>query len=257
MRLHSALSQANRNNRLGLIVYVVPNFPDPDTYNAIVEVLNQTPAVSVVETTIPVATGFSAHANATIIEAHRTAGLYPGVVPAVAPRQPTLCVLYRATCDELGFRGVLERHRGCFDGLLLEWEEPDGEPYRATASEFGLELIQCIGPWMTRDQVHHLLRQCGPKALVYLMSAPMTGAQLFEPAELARCIDVARSFRPDIVIAAGFGVHGPAEVRRLAGICSLDGVIIGTAFLRAMQRGPAAVRDFLGAVEGALDHARS
>jgi tryptophan synthase alpha subunit len=146
-------------------------------------------------------------------------------------------VLYRETFDTYGFDGFLREYGWMFDGVLLEWDEPDSRPYLGAASRHGVELVQCIGPWHTDDQIRSLMEVAEPNALVYLMSAQMTGAQLFPAADLTACIARAKSLRSDIKVAAGFGVRTAADVAYLHKVKDLDGVIIGTAFLEIAKQG--------------------
>jgi tryptophan synthase alpha subunit len=249
MKLSQEIAAAQQQGRLGLLLYAVPHFPDPEAYAAIIEVLNATPELSILETTIPVRRGFSPHANPLIVEAHRQAAAFHGA-PLPAVGAPQLCVLYRDTVEQEGFREVLQRFR--YPGVLLEWDEPDPAPYAATATALGIELIQCVGPETPGVEVRAQLGLCPHGGLVYLMSASMTGAELHPPAELRRCAALVKHVRPDVKLAAGFGIRGPREIRWLKEIEGLDAVILGTAFLEAAARSRNAVLDFLGPVKEAL-----
>jgi tryptophan synthase alpha subunit len=249
MKLSTEIGVAREQGRLGLLLYAVPHFPDPDAYAATIEVLNATRELSILETTIPVRRGFSPHANALIVAAHRTAASFHEI-PLPAVDVPQLCVLYRDTMEREGFREVLQRFR--WPGVLLEWDELDPAPYAATAAAVGTELIQCVGPEMPESEVHALLDLCSPGGLVYLMSASMTGAELHSATQLRRCVALVKEIRSDVKVAAGFGIRGPREIRRLKEIEGLDAVILGTAFLQAAAHGRNAVLDFLGPVKEAL-----
>jgi tryptophan synthase alpha subunit len=139
-----------------------------------------------------------------------------------------------------------------YDGVLLEWDESNPALYAEAAAAAGVELVQCVGPDTPEDEARRLLALSAPEGLVYLMSAPMTGAELYTPGELSRCVRLVKTIRPDVKVAAGFGIRGPEEIRRLKDVEELDAVIIGTSFLSAMALGPSAVRDFLGPVTEAL-----
>lgn len=256
MRLHRAIAEANASARLGLVLYLIPNFPDPKQYGEIVDLLAGYDEVSVAELTIPVREGFSSHANATIRRAHELAAR-AGTTPALIkgwprPKQPTMCVLYEQTVREFGYEATLEATRGYFDGVLLEWDEPDSEPYLPASRRLGVELIQCVGPWMTTERIKELMSWCEPDPLVYLMSAEMTGADLFPAERLSDCVRRSREARPDIKTAAGFGIRSAGDVRSLHAVEGLDAVIVGTAFLDAMAGGRASVKQWLDPVVEAL-----
>jgi tryptophan synthase alpha subunit len=252
IRLNRAIADANDNGRLGLIIYTIPGFPSGSDYLATLDLLNQSESVSIVETTIPVDTGFSDHANDTIRRAHIKAASWTELQRVKRPAKPALCVLYKSTADSRGFESVLLDTIGEFEGLILEWAEDDETPYIKVARKHGLELVQCVGPWMDPDKIQHIVERSEPQPLIYLMSAPMTGGELFSNEELNQCIVETKKHRPAARVAAGFGISNGADVRRLAEIEGLDAVIIGTAFLRAMDQGVAAAKALLADVEPAL-----
>ncbi|WP_437487593.1 tryptophan synthase subunit alpha [Sorangium sp. So ce1014] len=256
MRLSRAIDEANRARRMGLVLYTIPNFPDPGSSRAILDDLCRRPAVSIVETTFAVDDSFSDHANETIRDAHRIASRhesdYRGILSMFPIEKPSLCVLYQRTGHEHTFERVARDMSGRIDGVLLEWNEPEIERYHEAATRAGVELVQCIGPWMPAAELEHLLGFCSRSALLYLMSAPKTGAPLFRREELEETIAIARRLRADIKVAAGFGVRTAADVRELARVEGLDAVIIGTAFLEAARCGPAAASAYLDGIEGAL-----
>lgn len=253
MNLSEPFHQAKKNGRLGLIVYTIPGFPSTADSNEIIGWMQNEDAVSIIENTIPVTTGFSDHANATIRAAH-TAATKNATEAMVYERwtRPSLCVLYQSTADEMTFAGVCKRASGIFDGMILEWSEPNEKPYVDIANQHGIELVQCIGPWHTTERIGEIMQNVRPGGLVYLMSAEMTGADLFSNDKLADCIARARQFRPDIVVAAGFGVRTADHVRTLAHVSGLDGVIIGTEFLRQIEKGAAVARHYLQEIFAAL-----
>jgi len=253
LNLSEAILKSKNKGRLGLIVYTIPGFPTGDDSNDIVAWLQAEEAVSIIENTIPVSKGFSDHANSTIRAAHSAAVRFAthGMVYERWTK-PSLCVLYQSTSEELGFEEVCRRASGVFDGMILEWSEPNERPYVETANRHGVELVQCIGPWHTTERIGEIMQNVRPGGLVYLMSAEMTGADLFPAEILGDCIARARSFRPDIVVAAGFGIRTAEHVRSLSHVAGLDGVIIGTEFLRQAEKGANAAKDYLREIFAAL-----
>jgi tryptophan synthase alpha subunit len=167
--------------------------------------------------------------------------------------KPRLYVLYRQTVDRLGFDQVLRRLRGRAAGVLLEWNERRrNEQYAAACQAVGIELVQCVGPWMTASEIRSLLSLTTARPLVYLMSAERTGGTLFSPGMLARCADLVRRTRPDARVAAGFGIATPQHVKRMKCSAGIDAVIVGTAFLKAASGGIEAARRFIEPITEAL-----
>ncbi len=252
MKFHNAIEKANQEGRQGLIIYVVPNYPDPSQFENILSQLDAANFVSIIETTIPTSDGFSNHANNTIKRAHIEACRYTAAIPLRRPTTPALCVLYKGTVEKSSFEQVLIDNKGAWEGLILEWSEENEAPYVETANRHGMELVQCVGPWMSEQRVQEILSLAIPKPLVYLMSAPLTGAELFSNAELKKCIETTKSICPSAKIAAGFGIRSAEDIKTLSVIAGLDAVIIGTAFLETMGRGPQDVAEYLSSLETAL-----
>ena len=254
MILHNAIESANAAGRLGLILYTIPGYPSPGVYRAVEEFLDQSEGVSIIETTVPVTSGFSSHANEIITEAHRTAASSPASLkPLSWPRKPRLCVLYQQTVQDHGFPGSLARLRGQAEGLIIEWEDRENNlQYCHACASVGIELVQCVGPWMTDSEIENLMEMTEDDSLVYLMSADRTGGQLFSSQSLAKCVRTIRRFRQGVKVAAGFGITTSEHVQNLKGVPGLDAVIIGTAFLKAMGGGLSDAVRFLGTIAGSL-----
>ena len=252
MKFHHAIEKANQNGRLGLIIYVVPNYPDPSQFGTVLSLLDSSGFVSIIETTIPTSDGFSDHANDAIRRAHIEASRHTSAAPLTRPVKPALCVLYKGTVEKSSFEQVLIDNKDAWEGLILEWSEENEAPYVETANRHGMELVQCVGPWMSEQRIREILRLTIPRPLVYLMSAPLTGAALFGNDELKRCIETTKAICPSAKIAAGFGIRNAKDISRLSAIEGLDAVIIGTAFLEAMGRGSQDAAEFLRPLEAAL-----
>jgi tryptophan synthase alpha subunit len=257
-KLHEAIEGANHEGRLGLIVYTVSGFPTPAAYADVLGRLDRRREVSILETTIPASGGYSDHANETIVRAHRiacdnAAGL--GRQPKTST--PQLSVLYRQTVEELGLPGVIDRLAGVVSGVLLEWDERDqSETYRAAFASADIELVECVGPWHSREDIQRTLEPVGQRPLVYLMSAERTGGKLFHRRRLQRCVDTIRQERPQARIAAGFGIRSPDDVRAVGRVSGIDAVIIGTAFLSALERSVQQGLDFIEQLGDSCDVAR-
>lgn len=259
MQLHEAISAANAQDRLGLIVYAIPNFPTPAVYRAVLHLLVEEQVVSVIETTLPVTGGFSEHANGDIVQAHRLAASYGQAWQALIEELPAgkslLCVLYRESAEQIGWARLLRSFSGRMAGILPEWHAEQVAPYACSAGSHQVEFVTCVGPWMTEDDIAGHLAYALDQPLVYLMSAAMTGAALYPAAALERTIVTIRQCRPEAKVAAGFGVRTAEDIRRLGTVHGLNAVIVGTAFLQQMRAGPHAVGHYLRSLKGALTYA--
>lgn len=259
--LNAATHKANEGGALALMIYAIPNYPDPATYREILAILQEHPAVTIIETAFPVSSGFSRMANDTIQDAHRQASRFQAgaaVLDALQPfAKPSVCVLYRETFETLGYDTVLRKMQGKIDGFLFEWLLPSLDEYADAYERYGIELVQCVTHVMPEDKIAHHLSLAIEEPIVYLVSAPKTGATLYEQAQLAGCVQSIRAHRPRARIYAGFGIRGADDIASLATIDHIDGVIIGTAFIDVMKQGATQVAAFLDGLMPALAHARA
>ena len=169
-----AILAANRAGRLGLAVYAIPNFPDPDFSTDVLRDLTGRSAVSVLETTFPVSDRYSDYANDVIRNAHRTAlqhgdqGL-AAIDHLTTIKKPKICVLYRATYEDSGLATVAAQTEGYVQGLLFEWEvDSDAGEADCLLSSHAIESIHAAGDYLSAGEVGKLLRTAPFKTLVYL-----------------------------------------------------------------------------------------
>lgn len=255
-RIHHAVQQANQQGHLALMIYAIPNFPDPKTYQEILAVLEAHPAVTLIETTAPVSDRFSDFANSVIRQAHIQAVQYGDGISLLNDLQPfgkpSVFVLYRQTLETLGYQPLLEKLQGKIDSVLFEWEVANAEDYVQPSVSHDIELIQCAASEMSDDELQHYLSLTEETPLVYLASAAMTGAELFNTQDLQSCVEKVKQIRPAAKVMAGFGVRNAEDIRRLSTVNGLDGVIVGTAFIEIMPKGKTAVLEYLDSLQPAL-----
>jgi len=255
--LHTEVEKTNDEGRVALMIYTIPNFPNPETYQKTLDILYQHPSVTLIETTFPVSSKYSQYANQTIRSAHQQATEYVGGLTVLEELQafnkPSICVLYQETFDALGFESILRKIQGKIDSVLFEWEVDDIASYASLAEQYEIELIQCAYPGMTSTEMDKYIGLTGKNPLIYLVSAAMTGADLCSDAELIECIRQAKKYRPEAKMMAGFGIRNADDIRKLSRLEGLDGVIIGTAFLETMSQGVKAVEEFLDSIAPALN----
>ncbi len=133
MNLNEAIAAADKRDQLGLILYAIPGFPTTAAYAEIDHILCGDPDVSVIETTLPVRSRFSSHANATIRRAHRTAAQNLTAeaadgwqLQAANRTKPRLCVLYREAARVMGLDGAIQSLSGSVSDLLISVDRPLG-----------------------------------------------------------------------------------------------------------------------------------
>jgi len=255
--LNVAVKEANDRGALALMIYVIPNFPDPDTYQETLSILHENPCVTIIETTFPVTSMFSKFANQTIQNAHLQAVRFGDELSVIEEtpqpfKKPSIAVLYRETFEKFGYDTILQKIQGKIDGLLFEWAIPNIEDYAYSFERYGIELVQCTHPRMSvQNRAHHLSLSV-EEPIIYLVSASMTGAELFSEEQIIPCVQATKNLKPNAKIFAGFGIRNAADIAKMSHIEGIDGIIIGTAFLEIMQQGVTQVVTFLDEIAPAL-----
>jgi tryptophan synthase alpha subunit len=252
--LTPVIKEANRQGRLGLIVYLVPGYPDLQRYNEVRKTLEEKDFVTIIETTVPV-TGDFCTASAAIIKAHRTASeVLKGnlTLSLLETHKPNFAVLYRQTVARLGLDGFLKQFAPVLNAGALEWEEHD-EPYYADAfAKHGMEYIIGVTPSMSADEVKHAMRLALADGMIYLSCARMTGAAMDDLSDIRRCAERIEQMQPTTTVAAGMGIKNASDIMKISSIREIDAVVVGTAFLQALGRGRYATDQFLNEIEPAL-----
>jgi len=126
---------------------------------------------------------------------------------------------------------------GQVDSLILEWNEPEFESYQRECRAHGVEFVHSISPDQAPDEVRRTLDAVTPESFVYLLAAEKTGGSLYPAALLADAVAAIKRYRKDTTVLAGFGIRGAKEIQRLKKVAGLDGVIVGTALLEAIEKG--------------------
>ena len=112
-----------------------------------------------------------------------------------------------------------------------------------------LERVQLVAPTSTDERVR--LAASRTDGWLYLVTVTGTTGERDElsPA-LAALVERARS-ATDLPLYAGFGISTPAHARAAAELC--DGVVVGSAALRAAEGGPGTLREYVASLRSALD----
>ena len=139
-----------------------------------------------------------------------------------------------------------------FDGILFEWEVESDSDFVSLGQQRNIEVIHCAGSYLTEAEVDDLAKKLPQNPLIYFEAASMTGAELSDIDEMKQFAKLLKSKRPDFCLAAGFGVKTPEDVALLAGIEEMDAVIVGTAFLQAIEKGTASAIDYVDSITRSL-----
>lgn len=136
-------------------------------------------------------------------------------------------------------------------GLLLT-DLPAGADaaLEGAARRGGLDLIRLLAPTTAPARVPEVARG-GSGFLYYISRTGVTGARTSLRAELAREVEALRE-HVSIPIGVGFGITDPEQARAVAD--AADGVVVGSALLKAVERGGVEEgRRFLESLRTAID----
>jgi tryptophan synthase alpha chain len=121
------------------------------------------------------------------------------------------------------------------DGLIVSDLPPDESPETWDAfAKGGLDTITLVAPTTEDARVPHLLARC--RGFVYCLARTgVTGQGQGWSGSLDERIALVRR-HTSLPVAVGFGISGPDDAKRLAGVA--DAVIVGAAFMRRVASDP-------------------
>ncbi len=133
-------------------------------------------------------------------------------------------------------RAVADAAEAGADALLVVDLPPEegGELRKAAASK-GLSIVPLLAPTSSPARVEAAKRAAPPASFVYYVS--VTGVSGSQTAPLARASEEAAAVRRavGVPVVVGFGIDSPEKARAAASLA--DGVVVGTALVRAIEAG--------------------
>lgn len=260
-RITTVFRQLRAQGRKALIPYITLGFPERESALELVPALVEAGA-DLVELGVPFSDPL---ADGATIQAASQRALANGMTPTLALEQiarlraqgltvPFIWMGYYNPILQMGLATFAQRAaQAGLDGVIV----PDLPPEEADALQqalqaHDLDLIFLLAPTSDERRIREVARRS--TGFIYLVSVTgVTGAREHLPPDLP---DLVRRVRrhTDLPLAVGFGISRPehaAAVGRLA-----DGVIVGSALLRAIQfssPAPDAARAFLHSLRQTLD----
>jgi len=177
----------------------------------------------------------------------QVAALRAGTPHAAGIDVPLLLMGYYNPLLQMGLDAFVERaHAAGVDGLIV----PDLPPEEADELQEALrareiDLVYLLAPTSDEPRIHQVAAR--GSGFLYLVSlVGVTGARDRLPPELEAFIARVRA-ASELPLAVGFGIGTPAQARRVA--AAADGVIVGSALIRAIGSAHAAGCDAVQAAE--------
>ncbi len=139
-------------------------------------------------------------------------------------------------------------------GLLLTDVPTGADPAVEDAIlDSPLDLIRLIAPTTEPDRVA-VVAEAGQGFLYYISRTGVTGARESLSESLAAEVESLVN-RVDLPVAVGFGISTPEQAAMVAGVA--DGVVVGSALIKALDSGGAAEGSaFVASLRAAMDEGR-
>lgn len=251
-RLEKCFRRLAGEKRRAAIVYLTAGYPSLEDTAALVPLLAES-GVDVVELGVPfsdpIADGVTIqHASAAALAGGATLPRIFETAARIREKTPVPLVLmgyYNPILAHGLSRFTADCETAGVDGLIVPDLPPEeAGPLLRPARRAGVNMIFLLAPNSPPDRVRLVGRLSRP--FVYYVSVTgVTGTRRRLPPDLAgRLAGIRRCCGKPVCL--GFGVSGPAQAGRLAPLA--DGVIVGSAFLKAIDRAgarkEAAARDF-------------
>ncbi len=241
VRLSARFAALKRENRAGLIAYVMADDPDPDSALEIVRALPAAGA-DIIELgfpfTDPMADGPSIQrAGQRSLKAGGSLNSTLALLTAFRQTDhdtPVILMGYANPIEQMGYEAFAANLSGAGgDGAIVVDLPPEEDgPLRAAFARHGLPIIRLATPTTNETRLTTVLAQAS--GFVYYVSVTgVTGAKAVG-AEAARAAVSLLKARTDLPVAVGFGVRDAASAASIAQVA--DAVVVGSAFVDEIAR---------------------
>lgn len=264
-RIARAFAAARDQRRAALMPYYTLGYPDAETSLAVIRAVAAAGA-DLIELGVPFSDPL---ADGPTIQRSTQVALAAGAsvrrcleltarLRAAGVRQPLLLMGYINPILAYGVtRYVTDARAAGADGFIVPDLPPEeGGEMAAACREQGCALVYLLAPTASPARAAAVAAQAS--GFLYLVSvAGVTGARSSLPAGVADFIARARSATA-LPVALGFGIAGPAQAAEAGRLA--DGVIVGSALIDAVDRGPdpaAAASAFVAGLAAAIADGRT
>jgi tryptophan synthase alpha chain len=243
-----------KNSRRALVCYVTAGHPDVARSLETLRALEEGGA-DIVELGVPFSDPI---ADGPIIQESSFAALrqgmnYDGVLDLVARASleiPVVIFTYLNPVLAAGADALTRAADAGASGILITDIPVGADPQREEWLSSGpLDFIRLVAPTTPRDRMAEIARH--GSGFVYLISRlGVTGVRETMDASLPATIERLRS-ATNLPICVGFGISTPAQARAVGQLA--DGVVVGSALVRAAADGPEQVLELTRSLRGGLD----
>lgn len=243
-----------RSGRRGLVAYLTAGHPDPDQSVELMRALEEGGA-DVIEIGVPFSDPL---ADGPVIQASSQRALEHGmgfsqVLDVVRRAQvdvPVVLFSYLNPIMAAGSDALTRAHDAGVHGILITDLPLGADPAREEWLGTGpLAFVRLVAPTTPLERMREIAQH--GRGFVYLISRlGVTGMQRDMASDLPACIGRLKSVT-SLPVCVGFGVSTAAHARALGQLA--DGIVVGSAIVRAAERGIDAARDLTRELRQALD----
>jgi tryptophan synthase alpha chain len=256
--VEAAFSRARESDRAAFIPYFLVGYPDYSTSVDVITALAEIGA-DVIEVGVPfsdpLADGPTLQA-ATQVALRQGATARRCIEAIVEVRRrgvQTAMVLmgYANPFMAYGFERLVDDARSVgIDGFVVpDMPADEAAPLQTLTDARRLALPHFLAPTSSPARIRLVAERA--RGYIYLVSVTgVTGARDALPSDLVQNVAAIRTVAQQ-PIAIGFGIGTPEQAAQLGQLA--DGIIVGSALVKAAENGANAVRDLAARLRGALD----
>jgi tryptophan synthase alpha chain len=163
------------------------------------------------------------------------------------PEQAMVWMAYPAIAEMPGFARQAEESG--VDGIVVPAPMGELSTLREELRRCGIKLVQFLG-WSAPQEEIDLVRMS--EGYVMVQSAPLTGARPWPEPAVGSYLNRIRTTGGTVPLLVGFGISTPAQAAE-AIRAGADGIVVGSAMIRAALQGMNRVGSLLRSIRTALD----
>ncbi len=238
--IQQAINAANEAGRPGLVAFITAGYPDREGFaQRLRAIAREADVIEVgVPFTDPMADGLTIqNASRKALENGVNLRWILEVVGEVSQDidAPLLLMGYLNPMLRFGIENLVAaaRDAGVAGFIVPDLPLEECEEFRVALEGMGLALVQLVTPVTPHQRLRALCE--ASRGFVYAVTVTgITGSDVKSQDELNAYLGRVRQLA-DIPVCAGFGISSAEQVRALAG--HADGVVVGTALIKALERG--------------------
>lgn len=254
-RIEEAFAQCKERGEAAFITFVTAGFPVKEDTPAILLAMQEGGA-AIIELGIPYT---DPQADGTTIQQTNQVAIKAGtsnilqcleMIKAARSQGLTVPVVlmgYYNPFFQFGIENMCEKTKeyGGDGFIVVDLPPEEGAVLAKSCNKYGLSNIPLIAPTTTDQRIGQLAKTAS--TFIYCVSTTgITGARTELPSDLGEFIARVRT-QTDLPLAIGFGISTPAQVQSVANIG--DGVVVGSAILKALQQGGDSTAERVAAVK--------